>query len=157
MNTKRIIFLSGIAGLICAPLCLIPFVKSFIFLFLVFLIGAVISFYLVRFKFLPDFDFKKAMTVGSIVGAVSFFAFCLLFVPLVLIISKFLPGFYTYGIPYITNFSGFWLLVVIVAMLSGVSALINSVGALAVSYFCDLIKTKDFKTELNNGKDNRMD
>lgn len=158
MNFKQIIFISSLTGMFCAPLCFIPIIKNFTFLFLVFLIGAAVSFYLKKKNFLNDFSYQNAMITGGIIGASSFLAFCIIFIPLILIVSFFFKDYYSYGIPYLMNFAGFWLLLLIIGMLAGISALINSVGALGVSYFYDLIESKDFKSELtNSGKNNRMD
>lgn len=148
MKFKQIIFVSLISGAICALLCFIPFVKNLAFLSLVFLPGAIISFCFRKKDSLDNFNYQNAMIIGAIIGASSFTSFCIIFIPIIFVVSFFFKDYYSYGIPYLMNFSGFWLLILIIGMLAGISALINSVGALGVSYFYDLMETKDFKSEL---------
>lgn len=141
--SKQSLLLSAIVGAIIGLIAVIP---PFIFpavLLLLFFSAPIVIFYLYKNKFLKLEDYKQSAIEGSIIGAVSFVAFGIVFVPLVILLGWIFKNYYNYALPYLV-FKAFWLFLISSALLGFVCALTNATTAMGARFLMT-IDIKDLK------------
>ncbi len=136
---KQIAILSAILGGILGVLTLIPFIRNFSFLILILCLSSVVIVYMKKNNLLGIIDIKEGAILGAIVGFVSFIAFSAVFVPLVVIVGLIFKGYYTFGITYLLKASGFFVLIMLVIFLGGLSALMNAFSGLVTAYVYEVL------------------
>lgn len=136
---KQTAILSAILGGILGVLTLIPFVRNFSFMLLILCISAVIIVYMKKNELIGIIDVREGAILGAIIGFISFVAFSIVFVPLVSIIGLIFKGYYTYGILYLLQASGFFVLVMLMGFLAILSALMNSFSGLVTAYIYEIL------------------
>lgn len=150
---KQTSILSAILGGILGVLTLIPFVRNFSFMILILCISAVIIVYMKKNDLIGIIDVKEGAVLGAIIGFVSFIAFSIVFMPLVMLVGWFLGLFKipynTYGINIFFQ-TGFFVLVMLVVFLGILSALMNAFSGLVTAYLYEIltgIKKEDIEKE----------
>lgn len=148
---KQTAILSAILGGILGVLTLIPFVRNFSFMLLILAISAVIIVYMKKNDLIGIIDVKEGAILGAIIGFVSFVAFSIVFVPLVALVGLIFKNYYTFGISYLIQASGFFVLVMLVIFLGILSALMNSFAGLVTAYMYEVLSgvKKEEKQEEN--------
>lgn len=139
MIVKQTAILSSILGGILGVLTLIPFVRNFSFMLLILAISAVVIVYMKKNDLIGIIDVKEGALLGAIIGFVSFVAFSIVFVPLVVIVGMIFKGYYTFGISYMLQASGFFVLVMLVVFLGLLSALMNAFAGLVTIYLYEVL------------------
>ncbi len=141
--SKQSLIVSAIVG---AAIGLIALIPPFIFpamLLLLFFSAPIAVFYLCRNDLLKLEDYKQSAIMGGIVGAVSFVAFGVVFVPFVILLGWIFKNYYNYALPYLV-FRAFWLFLISGALLGFVCALTNATTAMGARFLMT-IDIKDFK------------
>ncbi len=141
--SKQSLLLSAIVGAIIGLIAAIP---PFIFpavLLLLFFSAPIVIFYLYKNNFLKFEDYKQSAIEGSIIGAVSFAAFGIVFVPLAILLGWIFKNYYNYALPYLV-FKAFWLFLISGALLCFVCALTNATTAMGARFLMT-IDIKDLK------------
>jgi len=148
---KQTAILSAILGGILGVLTLIPFVRNFSFMILILCISAVIIVYMKKNDLIGIIDVKEGAILGAIIGFVSFIAFSIVFMPLVVIVGFIFKGYYTFGISYLMRASGFFVLVMLVIFMGILSALMNAFAGLVTAYVYEVLSgvKKEEKQEEN--------
>lgn len=148
---KQTAILSTILGGILGVVTLIPFVRNFSFMLLILCISAVIIIYMKKNNLIGIIDPKEGAILGAIIGFVSFVAFSIVFVPLVALVGWIFKGYYTFGIKYLLQVSGFFVLVMLVIFLGFLSALMNAFAGLVTAYMYEVLTgiKKEEKQEEN--------
>lgn len=136
---KQTAILSAILGGILGVLTLIPFVRNFSFTLLILCIAAVIIVYMKKNDMLGIIDVKEGAILGAVIGFVSFIAFSIVFIPLVSLVGLIFKHYYTFGIPYLLNSSGFFVLIMLIVFLGVLSALMNAFAGLATAYIYEIL------------------
>ena len=148
---KQTAILSAILGGILGLLTLIPFVRNFSFMLLILCVSAVILVYMKKKDLIGVIDLKEGAVLGGIIGFVSFIAFSVVFVPLVTIVGLIFTKYYTFGIKYLMQASGFFVLVMILLFLALLSALMNAFAGLTTAYAYEILS--GMKKEQNENVD----
>lgn len=150
---KQTAILSAILGGILGVLTLIPFVRDFSFMLLILGISAVIIVYMKKNDLIGIIDVREGATLGAIIGFVSFIAFSIIFMPLVMLVSAFLSLFHvhynTYGINIFIQ-TGFFVLVLLIIFIGLLSALMNAFAGLVTAYVYEVltgIRKEDIEKE----------
>ena len=148
---KQAAILSAILGGIIGVLTLVPFVRNFSFMILILCISAVIIVYMKKNDLIGIIDVKEGAILGAIIGFVSFIAFSIVFMPLVVIVGFIFKGYYTFGISYLMRASGFFVLVMLVIFMGILSALMNAFAGLVTAYVYEVLSgvKKEEKQEEN--------
>lgn len=136
---KQTSILSAILGGILGVLTLIPFVRNFSFMLLILCISAVVIIYMKKNELIGIIDVREGAILGAIIGFVSFIAFSIVFVPLVAIVGFIFKGYYTFGITYMLQASGFFVLVMLLVFIALLSALMNSFAGLVTAYIYEAL------------------
>lgn len=151
---KQTAILSAILGGILGLLTLIPFVQGFSFLFLFIGVAALVIIYMKKNDLIGIIDVKEGMALGAIIGLVSFLAFSIVFIPLVTILGVILRLFHLhynmFGLDIFIQ-SGFFVLLIIIVFMGGLSALTNAFTGLVTAYFYEVLTgvKKEEKQEEN--------
>jgi len=151
---KQTAILSAILGGILGVLTLIPFVRNFSFMLLILCISAVIIVYMKKNDLIGIIDVKEGAILGAIIGFVSFIAFSIVFMPLVMLVSAILGAFHihynTYGINIFIQ-TGFFVLIMLVIFIGILSALMNAFAGLVTAYLYEVLTgvRKEDKQEEN--------
>lgn len=153
---KQTAILSAILGGILGLLTLIPFVRNFSFAILILCISAVVIVYMKRNDLIGIIDVKEGAILGAIIGFISFITFSIVFMPLVALLGMLLTtigikGYYTFGIKYLLQASGFFVLIMLVIFMALLSALMNSFAGLVTAYIYGILSgiKKEEKAEEN--------
>ena len=152
---KRIIFLSLITGAILAILALLPFVVKVSVFLLMFAVSLVVLIYLQRTNVLTSLILKDTLIIGSVSGFVSFIGFSIIFIPLVYLLSLFVPISYMGGFVLMLKLSNFGLLVMFTLFLSIISVMFNAFSAFLWYCLCNrggnnlVQNSKTFEQQLN--------
>jgi len=148
---KQTAILSAILGGILAVLTLIPFVNGISFMLLILCVSAIIIVYMKKNDLIGILDVREGAILGGIIGFVSFIAFSIVFIPLVSILGLIIKGYYTYGILYMLQASGLFVLIMLVIFLAIISALMNAFAGLATAYVYEILS--GIKKEQNENID----
>lgn len=136
---KQSSILSAILGAILGVLTLIPIVRNFSFLLLVLCIASVVIIYMKKNDLIGIIDVKDGAILGAIIGFVSFIAFSIVFVPLVVLVGMIFKGYYTFGIDLMLRVSGFFVLILLIVFMAFLSALMNSFAGLTTAYVYEML------------------
>lgn len=139
---KQTAILSAILGGILGVVTLIPFIRNFSFMILIFCISAVILVYMKRHDLIGIIDVKEGAILGAIIGFISFIAFSIVYIPLVALTGLIFKGYYTFGILEMlrTGMGGLFVLIMIIVFLAFViSALMNAFAGLVTAYVYELL------------------
>jgi len=123
---KKLIIASIISGLILSLLALIPFVVKIAVLILITCVSVFVIIYLQRQGLLQTFNAKDSMTLGAVIGFVSFIAFSAVYIPLVYLISLKFSITYLGGFVLMLKLSNFLLMSMFVLFASTVSVIFNA-------------------------------
>ena len=136
---KQTAILSAILGGILGVLTLIPVVNGIAFMVLILCISAIVIVYMKKNDLIGIIDVREGAILGGIIGFVSFIAFSTVFIPLVSLVGLIFKGYYTYGILYMLQASGLFVLIMLVIFLAILSALMNAFAGLATAYVYEIL------------------
>ena len=126
---KKIFFLSSIFGVGLAILALIPFVIKIAVFLLIFGASLFVVIYLQRKCNFVVSSLKDILTIGSLSGFISFIAFSIVFIPIVYLLSLFVPIAYMGGFVLMLKLSNLGLMVMFTLFLSTISVMFNAFSA----------------------------
>lgn len=139
---KQIAILSAILGGILGGLTLIPFVQNFSFMTLILLVAAIVIVYMKKNDLIGIIDVKEGALLGGIAGFVSFLAFSVVFMPLVMLLGWLLSllkvNYNTFGISIFIQ-TGPFVLIMLVVFLGLLSALMNAFTGLVTAYVYEFL------------------
>ena len=140
---KGIIILSAIIGGIFSFLALIPVVVKIAVFILMTCISIPIVVYLKRLGILRLTTVKESLIYGSLCGFISFIVFCAIYLPLVYVLSLFLPINYLGGLVLMLKLSNFGLIFMFTIFVSIVSIIFNAFSSLLCYYIFGSITTAE--------------
>ena len=85
-------------------------------------------------------EVKESVVVGALIGAISYIAFSIIYIPIVIILMKFFGLYTNYGVSLILSSASFWILVVLTVFMAVLSATVNAFSAFLTYYINDIIK-----------------
>ncbi len=136
---KQTAILSAILGGILGVLTLIPFVRNFSFMLLILAVSAVVIVYMKKNELIGIIDVREGAILGAIIGFVSFIAFSVVYMPLVVLVGAIFKNYYTFGISYLFKVSGFFVLIMLVIFMGILSALMNAFTGLVTAYVYEML------------------
>ena len=129
MNTliaKKAAIYALILGAILALAGTIGFLIGLVAFALGLLCAPLVIFFMKSKNEIGFLDNQQGAAMGALCGFCSTVSYFAIFTPLVLIIHKIIPSYYSYGLPYIVSFGTFWLFLVIVVTIGILIALTNA-------------------------------
>ena len=142
---KLIALISTFLGLILGFLTAVPYIGGVAFFVLICFSALIALTLLIKMNVLTLESVQESATIGAIIGFISFIAFSIIYMPLVLILLKVFKYYTNYGVALALNNSSFWLIIVISLFMAILSATVNAFMGFIVYYVSELLKNMDNK------------
>lgn len=138
---KQIALFSVLIGGAIGIITLIPFIGTLAFMTLLLFLSALVIVYLKRNNLIGIINLKEGALIGAVVGFASFISFSIVFLPLSVIIGLIFSKYYIGHLVtmFITNFGGFFILIVLLFFLALISALMNSFAGISTAYVYEIL------------------
>ncbi|MBQ7763867.1 hypothetical protein IJ384_00715 [bacterium] len=148
---KQLSILSAFAGAILGLITVIPYVSMVSFLILVLCLSAFILAYLKQNDFIGIISIKEGCVFGAVIGFVSFITFSIIYTPISMFLGWLIPS-YTQGFLrfFMTSFGSFVVMVLLILLMAGISALFNGFSGLVTAYIYELISGVKKENDANN-------
>ena len=151
---KQISILSLFAGAILGLITVIPYVSLFSFLILVLFLSAFIIAYLKQNDLIGIISIREGCIFGAVIGFVSFVAFSITYTPISMLLGWIFPvysqGFLRF---FLTNFGSFIVLILLMILMGGISALFNGFTGLVTAWVYELLSGVKKEANENNTVD----
>ena len=137
---KQLSILSLFAGAILGFVTIIPYVSMFSFLILILCLSAFILAYLKQNDLIGIISLREGCIFGAVIGFVSFIAFSIIYTPISMLLGWLIPS-YSQGFLrfFLTSFGSFVVMVLLMILMAGISALFNGFAGLVTAYVYELI------------------
>ena len=138
---KQVALFSALIGGAIGILTLIPFIGSLCFLTLILFLSAIIIVYLKRHDLIGIIDLKEGAILGGVIGFSSFLAFSVVFTPISALIGMMFSKYYIGKLltMFISNFGGFFIMIMLLLFLALISALMNAFSGLVTVYVYEVL------------------
>lgn len=144
---KLVVLVSAFIGGVCGVITILPFVGQIAFWILLCLSSVIVMTFLMRAKVLELFTVQESVTLGAIIGFVSFMAFCIIYVPAVVILMKFFNYYSNYGVSVILSSASFGVILILSLFMGVLSATVNAFTGFLTYYVKEFLNTLDKNEE----------
>ncbi len=144
---KLVVLVSAFIGGVCGVITILPFVGQIAFWILLCLSSVIVMTFLMRAKVLELFTVQESVTLGAIIGFVSFMAFCIIYVPAVVILMKFFNYYSNYGVSVILSSASFGVILILSLFMGVLSATVNAFTGFLTYYVKEFFNTLDKNEE----------
>ena len=148
---KQLSILSLFAGAILGFITIIPYVSLFSFLILILCLSAFIITYLKQNDLIGLISVREGCIFGAVIGFVSFISFSIIYAPISMLIGWLVPtysqGFLRF---FLTSFGSVIVMILLMLLMAGISALFNGFAGLITAYVYELISGIKKETNENN-------
>lgn len=151
---KQLSILSLFAGAILGFITIIPYVSLFSFLILILCLSAFIITYLKQNDLIGLISVREGCIFGAVIGFVSFISFSIIYAPISMLIGWLVPA-YSQGFLrfFMTSFGSVIVMILLMLLMAGISALFNGFAGLITAYVYELISGIKKETNENNTVD----
>ncbi len=151
---KQLAILSAFAGAILGFVTVIPYVSMFSFLILILFLSAFVLAYLKQNDLIGIISIREGCIFGAIIGFVSFIAFSVVYTPISMLLGWLIPA-YTQGFLrfFMTSFGSFVVMILLIILMAGISALFNGFAGLVTAWVYELISGVKKEADENNTVD----
>jgi hypothetical protein len=148
---KQLSILSAFAGAILGFITVIPYVSMFSFLILILFLSAFVLAYLKQNDLIGLISIREGCIFGAVIGFVSFIAFSIIYTPISMILGWLIPA-YTQGFLrfFMTSFGSFIVMILLIILMAGISALFNGFTGLVTAWVYELISGVKKEANENN-------
>ncbi len=148
---KQLSILSAFAGAILGLITIIPYVSMISFWILILCLSAFILAYLKQNDFIGIISVREGCIFGAVIGFVSFIAFSIVYTPISMILGALIPS-YTQGFLrfFMSSFGSIVVMILIMVLMAGISALFNGFAGLVTAYVYELISGVKKEANENN-------
>ena len=137
---KQLSILSGFAGVILGLVTIVPYISLFSFLILIPCLSAFVLVYLKQNELIGLISVREGCIFGAVIGFVSFIAFSVVYAPISMLLgwlfTSYTQGFLRF---FLTSFGSFIVMVLLMILMAGISALFNGFTRLVTAYVYELI------------------
>lgn len=144
---KLVMLVSAFVGGVCGVLTILPYVGQIAFWILLCLASVIVMTFLMRAKVLELFTVQESVTLGAIIGFVSFMVFCIVYVPVVIILMKFFNYYSNYGVSVILSSASFGVILILSLFMGVLSATVNAFTGFLTYYVKEFLNTLDKNEE----------
>ena len=151
---KQLSILSAFAGAILGFITIIPYLSAFSFLVLVLFLSAFVLVYLKQNDLIGIISVREGCIFGAVIGFVSFIAFSIVYAPISMLLGWLIPA-YTQGFLrfFMTSFGSAVVMVLLMILMAGISALFNGFTGLVTAWIYELISGVKKEANENNTVD----
>ena len=86
---QQITFFSSVLGGLLALITLLPFIGQIGFFILMCFASVVVILLMMKLELIEFYEVKESVVVGALIGAISYIAFSIIYIPIVIILMKF--------------------------------------------------------------------
>lgn len=138
---KLILFISIFIGVLAGILTAVPYIGELAFWVLLCLSSVIEMIFLARAGLLELESVKESVTIGGIIGFVSFMAFAVVYVPIVVALLKLFKYYTNYGVAVMLGTANVWIILLLAVFMAILSATINAFTGFLTYYVSEFIKT----------------
>ena len=151
---KQLSILSAFAGVILGLITIIPYVSFISFMLLIICLSAFVLAYLKQNELIGIISVREGCIFGAVIGFVSFIAFSIVYAPISMLLGWLIPS-YTQGFLrfFLGSFGSIVVMVLLMILMAGISALFNGFTGLVTAYVYELIKKKKKENNQNSSVD----
>ena len=142
---KVITILSCIIGIICGFVALLPYLGGFAFFTTVCLSSLIVIILLMRSGVLKLDTIPESLTIGAIIGFISYLAFSIIYIPLVILMIRVFHYATNYGISIILGHANLFVILVLSIFMAVISATINAFTAFMIYYITEVFNNMNNK------------
>ena len=137
---KQLSILSAFAGAILGFITVIPYLSFISFMILILCLSAFVLTYLKQNDLIGIISIREGCIFGAVIGFVSFIAFSVIYTPIIMLLGWLIPA-YTQGFLrfFLTSFGSFVVMLLLIILMAGISALFNGFAGLVTAYVYELI------------------
>ena len=137
---KQISLISIFAGAVLGFVTVVPYLSLLSFLLLIVCLSAFVIVYLKQNDLIGIISVREGCIFGALIGFVSFIAFSIVYTPISMLLGWLFPS-YTQGFLrfFLTSFGSFIVMVLLMILMAGISALFNGFTGLVTAYVYELI------------------
>ena len=137
---KQITLISIFAGAILGFITIVPYLSFLSFMVLILFLSALVIVYLKRNDLIGIISVREGCIFGALIGFVSFIGFSIVYTPLSMLMgwlfSSSTQGFLRF---FLTSFGSFVVMVLLMILMAGISALFNAFSGLVTAYVYELV------------------
>lgn len=141
---KLIILISVFLGVLFGVLTAIPYVGQIAFWVLLCFAAIIEITFLTRSKLLELYTVNESVVIGGIIGFVSFMVFCMVYVPIIVVLYKVFNYSDNYLLSLMLGNANFFIILIFSVFMSVLSATINAFSGFITFYI------KEFMNKNNN-------
>ena len=138
---KIIMLLSIFTGIVSGLLTIVPYIGEIIFWILLLLAAPVVILFLTKSGVLEISTVRQSAVIGGLIGFVSFLAFCAVYIPAVIALSKFFNYSANIGVSMFLSNATFGLMVLISVFMGILSATMNAFSGFVTLYLIEFAKS----------------
>ncbi len=142
---KLISILSGVFGLLCGFITLLPYIGGLAFFILMCFASIIIVSFLLHSGVLVLESVPESLTIGGIIGFISYFSFSIVYIPMIILLVKVFNYTTNYGVAIFAGQANLFVILTLSVFIGIVSATINACGAFGVYYVSELLKNVNKK------------
>lgn len=144
---KLILILSAFLGVLFGVLTAIPYIGVFAFWILLCFASVLVIVFLMRVKVLELYTVNESAVIGGIIGFVSFMVFCIVYVPIVVILYKFFNYSVNPGVSLMLGSANIGIILILSVFMSVLSATLNAFTGFITYFLKEFLKTLDKNEE----------
>lgn len=137
---RLIAMMSGFIGLVCGFLSLLPYLDGISFFILLCFSAVIVMLLLMKANILRLESTTEGITIGAIIGFLSYLAFSVIYLPIIIISARVFNYSPNYSIAIFASHANLFILLMISIFISIVSATINAFGGFLVYYLTEFFK-----------------
>lgn len=151
---KQLSILSTFAGAILGLVTVIPYVSALSFMTLILFLSALVLAYLKQNDLIGIISIREGCIFGAVIGFVSFIAFSVVYTPISMLLGWLIPA-YSQGFLrfFMTSFGSFVVMILLMILMAGISALFNGFAGLVTAWVYELISGVKKEANENNTVD----
>lgn len=149
---KLILFISIFIGVLAGVLTAVPYIGELAFWILLSLSAVIEMAFLIKVGVLELQSVRESVTIGGIIGFVSFMAFSVVYMPIVLILLKLFKFYTNYGVAVMLGAANIGIIILLAVFMAILSATINAFTGFLTYYVYEFIKTLDENEKKRNNQ-----
>ena len=137
---KVITIMSCFIGVICGLVALLPYLNGLAFFVLICLSSIIIVLTLMKMNVLKLESIPESLTMGGIIGFISYIAFSIVYIPLAILLIRVFKYSANYGVSLMLGHSNLFVILIISVFLAAFCATVNGITSLCIYYVCKFIE-----------------
>ncbi len=144
---KQTSLLSLFLGAALGIFTIIPYIGDIAFWVLMCISSTIVIIFMTKLEMLKINSVQESAVLGAIIGFVSFVGFSVFYIPIIILLARFLQYYPNYGVSMALSNASFGLITVLVIFMGVLSATINAFSGFLTYYGIDFFQILNQKDE----------